>query len=135
MTATFTEGQHAGEFIVSEANDRRSREVGIVASGQNLKDGQLVELSTGKLIAKATNLNTAGAFVVPIEGIVIGNHNASSTGTNADIPGVVYLKRDAEVKLAELTFPAGGSQKTQAIKELDQGHSAQNASAHGIVCR
>lgn len=39
---TLTEGQHAGEFIVSEAPGRRSREKVTVISGQNLKAGAVL---------------------------------------------------------------------------------------------
>jgi hypothetical protein len=40
--ATLTEGQHAGEFVVSEAPKTRSREKVTVLSGQNLKAGAVV---------------------------------------------------------------------------------------------
>ena len=40
--ATLTEGQHTGEFVVSEANGTRSREKITVLSGQNLKALQFV---------------------------------------------------------------------------------------------
>jgi hypothetical protein len=40
--ATKTEGQHAGEFILSEANWNRSRDNVTVLSGQNLKAGAVV---------------------------------------------------------------------------------------------
>jgi len=39
---TLTEGQHAGEFIVSEANGSRSRDKVTVLSGQNLKAGAVL---------------------------------------------------------------------------------------------
>lgn len=120
MTASFTEGKHAGEFIVSEANGTLSREVITVASGQNLVDGQLIQLSSGKAVAKDTLLNTAGSFISAIEGIIIGNHNRTSTGPQgaADEVGVPYIKRLAEVKLSALTLPAGSSQIAEAKVEL-----------------
>jgi len=39
---TLTEGQHAGEFLVSEAPGRRSREEVAVITGQNLKAGAVL---------------------------------------------------------------------------------------------
>lgn len=119
--ASKTEGQHPGEFIVWERDLEGSRKLGTVTSGQNLKDGQLVQLVSGKLVAKAITLNTAGHYTVPIEGIIIGNHDASASGANADIPKVPYIYKDALVKDALLTYPAGTPQKTEAVLELDYG--------------
>lgn len=121
-----TEGQHPGEWLVSQANGTRSREEATVAQGQKLVDGQLVQLSGGKLVAKAVTLTTEGDFATAIEGIVIGDQDASATGTNADIKHVAYIKRDAEVKQDLLTFPAGTPQLAQAIVELE---------AMGIIVR
>ena len=44
---TLTEGQHAGEFIVSEANKTRSREAVTVLSGQTLVAGAVLGQITG----------------------------------------------------------------------------------------
>lgn len=107
MPSSFTEGKHDGEFIISEANGTRSRETITVASGQNLVDGQAIQLSSSKAVAKDATVNTAGTFVTALEGFIIGNWDASATGTNADIPGVPYIRRDAEVKAAALTLPSG----------------------------
>lgn len=127
---TLTEGKHAGEFIISEANGTLSREVITVASGQNLVDGQLIQLASGKAVAKDTLLNTAGSFITAIEGIIIGNWNATASGIGAlgaaDVPGVPYIKRYAEVKLAAVTLPAGTPQIAEAKVEL---------AAKGIVVR
>lgn len=54
---TFTEGTHAGEFIVSEANGNRSREKITVLSGQNLKAGAVV----GRTMVGATAASVANA--------------------------------------------------------------------------
>jgi hypothetical protein len=64
-----TEGQHAGEFIVSEANGRRSREVVTVLLGQNLKAGHVIGLATlgaGSAVAGGSNTGdgTMGAITV-----------------------------------------------------------------------
>lgn len=125
MTASFTEDKHAGEFIISEANGELSRETITVASGQNLKDGTVFQLSGGKAVVKDATVNTAGDFTTAPEGIIIGNWDASATGTNADIPGVPYIKRLAEVKAAALTLPAGKEALTKTVL----------ASANTIVSR
>jgi hypothetical protein len=109
----FTEGRHAAEFILSEANGQRSRKNGVVSSGQNLVAGQLVQLSGTELVAKDENLETDGSVTTAVEGILLEPVNASSTGTNADTPAA-YIARDAEVNVNLLTFPAestaGGEQ-------------------------
>lgn len=100
---TFTEGQHEGEFIVEEFGDHNfCREVATVKSGENLVDGQLVQLDGANLVAKDAILNTAGEFETAVEGIVIGNHDA----TDAAIDDVVYFKRGPlVVDGASLTYP------------------------------
>lgn len=113
--SVLTEGQHAGEFLVSEAPGTYSREAGTVASGQNLVDGQVVKLSSGKLIA-AAGTNVAGVGSETLEGVVIGDHDAS----DGDLKLVPYIARAAEVKDALLTKYTGGADadKTTAINAL-----------------
>lgn len=105
------EGRHRGEHLVSEANGSLSREVKQVAQGQNLIAGTICMLSAGKLVAHDGLLDTAGAVITPVEGILWDNVNASSTGTNADTDAV-YHDRLAEVTDDDLTYPtestAGG---------------------------
>lgn len=120
---TKTEGKHAGEFIMHEYPLAYCRGAAVVSSGQNLVDGQLVQLSGTELIAKATTLNSAQtAFTVAIEGIIIGNWNQTSTGPDGAVDSpdpAPYLKRGpAIVRDASLTYPAGATQKTVAIAAL-----------------
>lgn len=89
-----TEGQHAGEFIVSEANGTLSREVGTLLANEVLIDGQVLALAAGKL--KASDGVTSGEVVV---GVVIGAHDA----TGADKANVPYIARLAELKSALVT--------------------------------
>lgn len=107
----FTEGRHTAEFILSEANGQRSRENGIVASGQNLAAGAVVMLSGGRLVAHDGTLDTGGDVVTPVAGILLAPVNASASGTNAHTPAA-YIARDAEVNGNLLTYPtestAGG---------------------------
>jgi hypothetical protein len=101
-----TEGKHRGEFIVSEANNTRSRKTGTVALGQNLVAGQLVALSGGSLIAMPGTLDTAGALTATCVGVLFDNYDATTDGdAGAAIAGAVYIDRDAEVLGAELTYP------------------------------
>lgn len=110
----FTEGRHAAEFILSEANGQRSRANGVVVSGQDLAAGQLVELDgTGKLTAFTALEDTSGALITEAIGILLSPVDASPTGADADVPAA-YIARDAEVNVNLLTFPpessAGGEQ-------------------------
>ena len=60
-----TEGRHAGEFILSEANGNRSRETIIIASGRSLPAGTVIELSGGKGIGFAgTTVTLAPGFTI-----------------------------------------------------------------------
>ncbi len=72
-----SEGQHAGEFLVSEANGSRSRETITVVSGQNLQ--------AGHVLGKVTVGTTTGAAVSGNTGN--GTISGVSAGTGAK-PGV-----------------------------------------------
>lgn len=105
-----TEGRHAAEFIVSEANGHRSRSTATVASGEVLVAGQAVQLSGGKLVAADGVLDSAGAVVTAVAGIMFDGVDA----TAGDVEDAVYISRDAEVNQNEVTYPtettAGGEQ-------------------------
>ncbi|MCK7579302.1 MAG: head decoration protein [Chromatiales bacterium] len=61
---TFTEGRHAGEFIVAEANGTRSREVGTLALGQDLEAGTVLgRITKGVAAAEAVTGNTGNATI------------------------------------------------------------------------
>jgi hypothetical protein len=101
-----TEGQHKGEFLVSEANGTLSREVGTLASGNTVNDGQVLALSGGKLVASVGN---AGSEV--LVGIVLGSHDASA----ADKPDVPYVARLAEVDGSLVTVDATDPEPDAAV--------------------
>lgn len=105
MVEVKTEMQHKEEFLVSEASGSLSREVGILTSGQKLSDGRVLALSGGKLIA-AAGTNAGGVSSETIVGVLSGDWDASATGANADIPGVPYIARLAEVKAANIVMHA-----------------------------
>ncbi len=112
-----TETRHAAEFILSEANGQRSRESGTVVSGQDLAAGAVVEVSGGKLTAFTTDELTDGSLITEAEGIIIDAADASA----ADVKGVAYIARDAEVNINLLAFPAEtttGGEKAHVIASL-----------------
>ncbi|WP_035661443.1 head decoration protein [Bradyrhizobium sp. Ec3.3] len=119
-TKVLTEPQHRGEFLVSEANGHLSREVGTLASGNIAKDGRALKLVGGKLVPAAGTTHTDGTSDENIVGIALGDHDASATGANADVPGVVYIARLSEVKGALVTLHAvvggGAAAATAAVK-------------------
>ena len=105
MVEVKTESQHPGEFIVSESNGTRSREVGTLTSGEVLVDGQAVDISSNKLIAAVDNA----------VGVVIGAHDA----TGADKKNVPYIARDAEVKDALCVYTDGSSAEDATAVKAD----------------
>jgi hypothetical protein len=98
---TKTEGLHAGFFLESEAEGTLSREVATVASGETLVAGEVVILSSGKLVAAP--LASDGSVNGTIAGIMLDNVDASA----GDVANCVYIARLAEVKRGALTTPAG----------------------------
>lgn len=103
-----TEGTHAGEFIVSEANGSRSRGVGIIVTGQNLVAGAVL----GKVTA-------SGKYVEYDNGAVDGTEVATGIlfdavdASLADVEGAVMVNRDAEYNLSEVVWEAGQDQTAQ----------------------
>lgn len=116
---TFTQGQGAGVFIVSESNHTRSREEGTLAQGHVFTDGAMVKMSAGKLVPVTNDDLSSEGDVADFAGFVIGNFDTSSaTGINADWPHVPYLARDAEVNIDEMPVPEESTEggETDAYK-------------------
>lgn len=127
---TLSEGKHAGEFLVSEANNTRSRATGTVKSGENLVAGEVVQLDgNGKLVACDGVLDTAGDLVTAVAGIMYDNVDASASGANADVAGAVYIARDAEVNGGELTYP------TESTAGGEEDATNESLKALGIIVR
>lgn len=105
-----TEGQHQGEYLVSEGNGAISREAGTVASGQNLKDGDVLG-GTPAALVKLTK--TTGIVAADIVGIAYGDWDA----TAGAITGVPYIARLAEVDRA-LIYGAVGANEAQLVAAL-----------------
>lgn len=88
-----------GVFIVSEFNGALSREVGTLKAGESVLDGTPLARDGDYIVAFAE-----GHVEVDFVGFAIGAWDATATGTNADIPGVPYLARFAEVNEDELSL-------------------------------
>lgn len=115
MPNTITEGQHRGEFLVSEANGTRSRGTGTIISGQNLAAGAVV----GKITAskKFTELDPDA---VDGSEVAAGALYHAVDATGGDVAGAVLILRDAELNEDEVVWPSGisGGEKTTATGEL-----------------
>jgi len=107
-----TEGTHAGEFIVSEANGSRSRTTATVTSGQNLAAGAIVATVAGKLV-EYDNGGASGAEVAT--GILFDAVDASA----ADVEDAVVITRDCEYNLSEVIWEAGQDQAAQDAGVVD----------------
>lgn len=116
--AALTEARHTAAFILSEANGQRSRESGVLDTG-DLAAGTVLQLSGTKLVAFTAADATDGTADIPAAGILIGAADA----TSAD-QAVAFIARDAEVNLNLLTYPAGKKAATVASLKL-----------LGIICR
>ena len=95
---SLTESNHAGEFLLSEANGNRSRENVILVSGQDLPAGTVL----GKITASgkyAVVSQGAGDGTQTAAGILYDNVDASAGDVECAI-----IARDAEVIEDELLF-------------------------------
>jgi hypothetical protein len=111
--ATLTEGKYPGEFIATEANGKRSRDNGILISGQNLGTGRVLGLITAS--GKWTDLAPGASDGSQVAaGVLFKACNA----TSADATCVV-MTRSCELNRAEMDFGAlNGGQQTTAIAQL-----------------
>jgi hypothetical protein len=111
----FTEGRHAASFIMSEANFHRSRDSGVVASGQNFGPGQvLMRNGSSKLVAYD------GATASDAVGVAIYGTGGALTADTS----FAFIARDAEVNSNLITYPSG-----------DAGNVIADLKALGIIAR
>lgn len=113
--ATLTEGRHAGEFIISEANGHRSRDTLTALTGEVLNAGHVVGIITAS--GKVVEWDPAG---VDGSESVAGIAFAPVDATAEDKP-VVLLVRDCEVTKSELSYIAGATEGniTTAVAALE----------------
>lgn len=90
-----TEKKHAGEFLLSEASGKRSREVVTIDAGLVLEAGTVLGLITADgVYSNYDNGNVDGTETAVA--ILWDAIDTSATGTNADTEALVIF-RDAEV--------------------------------------
>lgn len=122
--ASMSEGQHAGEFIVSEANGHRSRATETIASGEVIKPGHVLGRVSSSGELKEYNPGNADGSETAVA--VSYDHVDASGGA---VSGAVTVARDAEINGAELVWFSGAtdSQKATGQDEL--------AKQSGIITR
>lgn len=116
---TFTEGQHAGEFLISEAAGTRSRETVTILSGQNLSAGAVLAVNgDGKYLEidpdASDGTETAAAVLYD-----------AVDATDGDAEGVAIV-RDAEVRQSSLQWPVDSNIEALGLVDL---------AALGIIAR
>lgn len=118
-----TEGNHRAEFLVSEANGTRSREIVTVLSATALEPGTVLALQDDSYYVPLDEDATSSDISVAVAVLYDHVDADSSDGLPA-----VAIVRDAEVNGAELIWPTGISagDKTAAIAQL---------AAAGIIVR
>lgn len=118
--STLTEGQHTGEFILSEANGTRSRDSATVtvAAATKLEAGHvLAKLSADGSYVEYDNVGTDGSEEAA--GILYGELDNSDGEAEADFTATV-IARDAEVSKSDLQWNSGvdAAGKTAAYADL-----------------
>ncbi len=111
----FTEGPHAGGYIVSEPDTNLSRKRVVIASGS----GKLVP---GQILGKVTS---SGEFTKLAPGASDGSQVAAAIlfdhvdATSADVEAIAHLKLTA-VNAQEIVWPSGinDGQKAAAVAQL-----------------
>lgn len=121
---TFTEGRHAGEGLLSEANFHRSRDKITILSGQG-------KLDPGAILAKVT---ASGKYVISAATGSDGSQTAVAVllypvdATSADVD-VAAITRDAEWNVNTLTYGATLNDDAKKLAARNQ------LAAVGIITR
>jgi len=113
--ATLSEGQHAGEFLISEANGHLSREAVTVANGETLQPGHVLGQVTASGEYKEYDPGNADGSETAVA--VCFDHVDASGGA---VSGAAIIARLAEVNSAELVWFDGATdnQKSTGQGEL-----------------
>jgi len=121
-----TESTHAGEFLLSEAEGTRSREVATLASGQNLAAGAILELVSGTFAG-------GNAVVTGFDGLTssqaIGVLFDAVDASAGNIAGAVIIARDAEVKTSAISV------KNDNTAEDIKAAAITGLAALGVIAR
>lgn len=114
--ATYTEGRHAGEFLLSEANGQLSRDTVTLGQNQNLEAGAVLGrvTATGQYVAYAPDAvdGTETAVAILWDNVKTGAGETASVGV---------ITNTAEVLESALVFTAGMSapNKAAALADLE----------------
>lgn len=115
-TKTYTEGTHTGEYLLEEADIKRSREQGTLASGNHVPGTVLALNAAGNYVqvAPAAEDGTGTAVAVLY---------AAVDASEAPQPCVVHA-RDCTVHGAMLTWPATATEEqiAEGIEALAEHH-------------
>lgn len=127
MPTSFTEGRHATEGLLSEANFHRSRDNIVVASGAGVIVPGMV---LGAITASGKFIPSPNAEVVGDEGaetgIAIALYGCDATSADQKIAAIV---RDAEWNGHTLAFDASVDNNTKKATKVAQ------LAAKGIIAR
>lgn len=121
MPTVITEGQHRGEWLISEANGCRSRDVGTITGGSFAAGTVLGRITAdGKYTVSDPEASDGSEVAVAI---LFDNVDA----TSADREGVIFV-RDCEANLSELQWHAG-------VTQIEIDAAVVELAAAGIVAR
>lgn len=118
---TLTETTHAGGFILSLANGKRSFQNIVVAEGENLTAGTVLALAGDKYV-QLDPADASGGTDAPAAILF-----AATDASDDDQPAAAVV-RDAEVIGAELVWPTG-------ISEQDRDDAVAALAALGVIVR
>jgi hypothetical protein len=109
-----TEGQHTGEFIVSEGNGSISRETATILNGRTLDAGAVL----GQITASGKYREIDPAAITGAE-VAVAVLLDAVDASGGDAPGII-ISRLAEVHSGEVVWPTGitDPQKQTAIDQL-----------------
>lgn len=123
-TTILNEGRHAGEFLVSESNKTRSRELASIAANAG-------PLPAGAVLEEVTPGVYRGVTATTVESVTtVGPAVAilfDAVGASTSAQACVVFVRDMEFNLSEVDFgDLTDPQKAEAIGQL---------AARGIIAR
>lgn len=122
MSTVLTQGNGAGEFIATEANGHRSREVRTLASGQVVVAGEVLgTITSGGKVASCNQDGSDGSETAT--DVSFGNYDA----TDGDMQ-ITTLTRDCELVEDLLVF--GSANDAGEIAELKA-----DLAARGVIMR
>ncbi|XAI96335.1 head decoration protein D [Microcystis phage Mae-JY30] len=100
----FTEGRHAGEGLLSEANFHRSRDKAVIKSGSGvIQPGTILgKITTGGKYAPSPNAEVEGIEGAQT-GIAIAIYGCDATSADQEI---AIISRDAEWRIGALVYEA-----------------------------